>query len=110
MALLFGIVRFRDVDRDQTEGVACDDLRRLGRAAAGPGEKFECKPILRLLRSVDQRQLQPQQPVNQPTFGGLEPLPAPAVFGMPRFGIVRLSRRASQKAFELVIGTSQLQA
>ena len=42
--------------------------------------------MLRVLPSADERQRQPEQAINQPMLGRLEPLPALALFGNAEVG------------------------
>jgi hypothetical protein len=66
--------------------VAGDDVRGLRGAPAGTGEKVEREPRLRILRSADQRQIEPQQPVDESMLRPFQLLPTPEIFGNAEVG------------------------
>lgn len=111
VALAFGIVSLGDIDRDESTGVACDDLRRLARTGGGACQKVERQSGFRFFRPADQRQMKPQQPVDEAMLGRLSRrCQRPRFSGTFRSGMVRLRTQASQKMFELPAATNQLQA
>ena len=89
VAFAFGVVRLGDIDRDEPTGVAGDDVRRIEGTDPRACQKVERQPGFRLFRPPDQRQMKPQQSVDEAMLGRLQTLPRPRFSGSLRSGMVR---------------------
>jgi hypothetical protein len=86
MTFPLGVVGLGDVDGDQPQSMARNDLRAFLEHRARAGEEVEGEPFFGVLELARQRQAEAQQPVDEAVLGLFQALPEQEILGRLEVG------------------------